>query len=77
MAVVKKINDRKRALVKARKDSFIEGNRKERRAAAFASKKAAAEPVVTNELKAKAKAKKVKMDVPMDHVAEDLRSSGL
>jgi hypothetical protein len=60
MAVAKKINDRKRAEVKARADSFIHGNRKERRAAAFAAKKAAAEPVVTNELKAKAKAKKVK-----------------
>ena len=35
MATVKKINDRKRAEVKARKDSFIFGNRKERRAQKF------------------------------------------
>ncbi len=71
----KNVNDRKRAEVKARKDSFINGNRKERRAAAFASRVAV--PVVTNELKAKAKAKKVKASEPMDHVAEDLRNAGM
>lgn len=66
MATVKKINDRKRAEVKARKDSFIFGNRKERRAARFAAQKAAVEPVQTNELKAKAKAKKVKAEPKPD-----------
>lgn len=64
MAVAKKINDRKRAEVKARADSFIHGNRKERRAAAWASKKAPVEPVVTNELKAKVKAKKAEAETP-------------
>jgi hypothetical protein len=59
----KRINDRKREQRKLRALSFVEGNRKERRAAAFASKKVA-EPVVTNELKAKAKAKKVKVETP-------------
>ena len=55
-------NDRKRAERKARADSFVLGNRKERRAARFASKKV--DPVVTDELKAKAKAKKVKPEAP-------------
>ena len=58
----KRINDRKREQRKLRALSFVEGNRKERRAARFASQKAPVEPVVTNELKAKAKAKKVKAD---------------
>ena len=54
----KNVNDRKRAQVKARKDSFINGNRKERRA--FANKTKPVETPVTDGLKAKAKAKKVK-----------------
>ena len=64
MAVAKKINDRKRAEVKARKDSFIFGNRKERRAEKHAALKAKAETPVTDGLKAKAKAKKVKPEAP-------------
>lgn len=51
----KNVNDRKRAQVKARKDSFINGNRKERRA--FANKTKPVETPVTDGLKAKAKAK--------------------
>ena len=64
MAVAKKINDRKRAEVKARKDSFINGNRKERRAAAFAYKAKPVETPVTDGLKAKAKPRKVKDEAP-------------
>ena len=60
MAVAKKINDRKRAEVKARKDSFIFGNRKERRAAAAWSRSCAA----IEGLMPKAKAKKVKPKAP-------------
>lgn len=66
MATVKNINDRKREQRKLRALSFVEGNRKERRAARFAAQKAAVEPVVTNELKAKAKAKKVKTEAPAE-----------
>ena len=55
---VNKPNDRKRAERKARADSFINGNRKERRAARFAALKTPAAPVATEELKAKGKAKK-------------------
>jgi hypothetical protein len=67
MAVAKKINDRKRAQVKARADSFIFGNRKERRAEKHAMLKAKVETPVTDGLKAKAKAKKVK-DTPTETV---------
>ena len=56
----KNVNDRKRAQVKARKDSFINGNRKERRA--FARKPV--ETPVTDGLKAKAKTKKAKEVAP-------------
>ena len=57
-------NDRKREQRKLRALSFVEGNRKERRAARFSAQKAPVEPVVTNELKAKAKAKKAKVETP-------------
>ena len=77
MAVAKKINDRKRAEVKARADSFIFGNRKERRAEKHAALKSkVVDKPATDGLKAKAKAKKVKPEA-LDHVAQDLRSSGL
>lgn len=64
MAVAKKINDRKRAQVKARADSFIFGNRKERRAEKHAALKSKVETPVTDGLKAKAKAKKVNTEAP-------------
>jgi hypothetical protein len=64
MAASKNVNDRKRAQVKARKDSFINGNRKERRA--FANKTKPVETPVTDGLKAKAKAKKVKEATPVE-----------
>lgn len=59
----KNVNDRRRAERKARADSFINGNRKERRAARFAGIKAKpAETPVTDALKAKGKAKKAKTE---------------
>lgn len=61
----KNVNDRRRAERKARADSFINGNRKERRAARFAGLKAKpAETPVTDALKAKGKAKKAKAEAP-------------
>jgi len=62
MAASKNVNDRKREQVKARKDSFINGNRKERRA--FANKTKPVETPVTDGLKAKAK--KVKEATPVE-----------
>jgi len=65
MAVAKKINDRKRAQVKARADSFIFGNRAERRAEKHAALKSkVVDKPATDGLKAKAKAKKVKPEAP-------------
>jgi hypothetical protein len=57
----KNVNDRRRAERKARADSFINGNRKERRAARFSNlKDKPTETPVTDSLKAKGKAKKAK-----------------
>jgi hypothetical protein len=67
MAASKKPNDRRAAQRKARADSFIFGNRKERRAEKHAALKAKVETPVTDGLKAKAKAKKVK-DTPTETV---------
>jgi hypothetical protein len=61
MSTVKKINDRKREQKKLRALALETGmNRAARRAERFAALKKPAETPVTDELKAKAKTKKVK-----------------
>jgi hypothetical protein len=71
MAAPKQTNDRRREQQKLRKLALETGaNRKQRRLDRFATMKAKVEPTVTNELKAKSKAKKVKIEVTSEPSVE-------